>query len=963
MSHRKKLVIVGCGMATGKLVEELVLLPEAEHLEITIIGEEPYGTYDRIRLFQLLRGAETEELLINSEQWYDEQHIETYLGEAVLKIDCGSKTVRTSADRDVSYDILVVATGSDPSIPVMQGVDLPGVFTFRNINDALGIIEWLRERSNVVIVGGGLPGLELADVLSSLGKEVVVSHFADCLMEKNLDPDAARTLERHLERKGIVVIKDNIITGLSLNDDGRLSAVLQDKSTIDTECVVINCGILPRKGLAEEAGLATRLGIRVDERLQTSDPHIHALGECIEFGVYTYGRIVPVYEQARVLARVLAGHDARYEHCTAPVTRMKSDIPVAVIGKIEPDEGDEVITYDNPRDLIFKKLIVNNDRLVGAHLVGDDLNADVMGVFHTAGLPVPRRMESLLFPGVRKPGVSSGSFYWPLDVTICDCNGVSCGAVREAIRTVGHDVEQVKEHSRAALSCRICESRVEAIVESTYDAIVIGAGLGGLTAGAKLACEGQRVLVIESHDKVGGYASSFTREGYTFDASLHNMGPLNGTLETIFRNLGLDEKVEFLEFDYFQRVIFPRHDVVIEKGLDRFVAYLVENFPDEREGIEGIIGEMRNVREGFEAIEALTLDGGGDEQVSPMLALKYPQFVELVFSSFDELLEKYVKADELKGLIASLWWYFGLPPSELAAILYSVPGVSYIEYSGGYIKGTSQQLSNGLAEIIVEHGGKIRLDTRVTKILESDGKVDGVLIDEGEVLYADVVLSNAGARNTFMELLEEGVVKKKYAKKIRRLENSLSAVQLYLGLDCTIEALGIKEHSFTAFFTYDHEEAYQKIVDGKYAETFFSCMAYSHFDDSLAPPGKGVIHIFSLDHIKNWEELSPQEYAEKKKVVTEQILAKVEPFIPGLGEHVVVAELGTPMTMRRYTSNPEGAVFGPSQIVTQSGLNRLKPETPIEGLYLVGSSIYPGGGYPSVISSGYRVANTILMQK
>jgi prolycopene isomerase len=369
---------------------------------------------------------------------------------------------------------------------------------------------------------------------------------------------------------------------------------------------------------------------------------------------------------------------------------------------------------------------------------------------------------------------------------------------------------------------------------------------------------------------------------------------------------------------------------------------------------------MRNVREGFEAIEAMTLDGSGDDQVSPMLALKYPQFVELVFSTYDELLDKYVKSDELKGLIANLWWYFGLPPSELAAILYSVPGVSYIEYSGGYIKGTSQQLSNALADIIVEHGGEIRLDTRVTKILQNDGTVDGVLVDEGEVLYADVVVSNAGARNTFMELLDDGAVKKKYFKKIRRLESSLSAVQLYLGLDCTIEALGIEEHSFTAFFTYDHEEAYQKIIDGRYEETFFSCMAYTSVDETLAPPGKGIVHIFSLDHIGNWEELSPKEYENKKKVVTNQIFKKVEAFIPELGKHVVVSELGTPMTMRRYTSNPEGAVFGPSQIVTQSGLNRFKPETPIEGLYLVGSSIYPGGGYPSVISSGYRVANAIL---
>jgi all-trans-retinol 13,14-reductase len=245
----------------------------------------------------------------------------------------------------------------------------------------------------------------------------------------------------------------------------------------------------------------------------------------------------------------------------------------------------------------------------------------------------------------------------------------------------------------------------------------------------------------------------------------------------------------------------------------------------------------------------------------------------------------------------------------------------------------------------------------------SEEKVDGVITDKGEMFYTDLVLSNAGGQETFLNLVDEDAVKKKYTKKIRRQENALSAVQLYLGLDCPPKALGLKEHSFTAFFSYDHDENLRFIMDGAYDKTFFSAAAYSSFDDSLAPPGKGVLHLFSLDSMKNWEDLSPAEYENKKEQVTACFLKKAEKYIPGLSEHIIVKELGTPRTMHRYTGHKEGSIYGPSQNIYQSGLNRLQAETPISGLFLVGSSIYPGGGYPSVINSGYRTSRRILKKR
>ncbi|MCP4600063.1 MAG: FAD-dependent oxidoreductase [Proteobacteria bacterium] len=960
---KKNLVVVGCGMACGKLIEELLLLPESNQFNITVIGNESHGNYDRANLVQLLRQPEVDDFWINSKNWFSSNDICTALEEEALKIDSKSKIVITDKQNSIDYDQLIIAIGSKPIAPSIENTDLPGVFTLKNLDDAQRIRTWLNNKTRVIVIGGGLLGLEIADTLTDIEKEVTVVHLVDSLMENQLSGDAAAVLEKCILKKGIKIIKNSDIAKLSYENGDAINAVFCDGSTIATDCVIISCGITPTIDLAKRSGLDTNIGILVNEKLRTSNDNIYALGECIEFKNNTYGLLVPIYEQARTLAKVLVGQDASYAHRALPLARLKGSVTAVSMGKVEADDDDEVITYNNPHSNIYKKLIVKDNQLTGAHLVGDDLNADAISFYFTSKLPLPKRLETLIFPGIHKPGSSAVAVYWPNDVTICDCNGISSGTVRDAIRTHGNDLIKIKASTRAAVNCGNCQSRIEGIVNNTYDAVIVGAGLGGLTSAAKLAKEGRRVLVIESHDKVGGYATSFSRDGYTFDASLHNMGPFNGTIETIFNNLELDKKIEYIPFEYFQKVVFPEHSFLIERGLSKFVQYLIEQFPSEKQGIQGIIEEMINVRKGFEEIETMTLDGSSEDEVSPMLAVKYPQFVELVFSSYNELLETYVNDEKLKGLLGNIWWYFGLPPSEVAAILYSVPGVGYIEYAGGYIKGTSQKLSDSLAEIITENRGRILLNTKVNRILVTDRKTDGVITDDGEIFYTDLVISNAGANNTFTKLIDEAQLEKKYLKRIRRLKNALSAIQLYIGLDCTTEELGIIEHSFTVFSSYNHDENYQNIVDGQYDQSFFSCMSYSQIDKSVAPEGKGIINIFSLDHIKNWETLSNADYLNKKKKVTDEIINKAEKFIPKLREHIVLTELGTPRTMKRYTSNPDGSISGPSQIVTQSGLNRLKPETPIEGLYLVGSSIYPGGGYPSVISSGYRVANTILQKE
>lgn len=497
-----------------------------------------------------------------------------------------------------------------------------------------------------------------------------------------------------------------------------------------------------------------------------------------------------------------------------------------------------------------------------------------------------------------------------------------------------------------------------------YDAIIIGAGLGGLTTGAAMAQKGKKVLMLEMHDKVGGFATKFSRKGFTFDVSLHNMGAVRDCeiMDRVFKELGLYDDVNYLQFEAYQKIVFPEHDYLVTKGVDKFVAYLVEHFPQEKKGIEELFNIMKDIRAEFDEIEALDTTIDKLDEVYPMLPIKFPMLVKLVYTTFEELMEQYIKDEKLKGLVGNLWWIYGMPPSKVASILYSVPTMGYYQFAGGAIEGTSQKLSDAIAAKIEAVGGKIILNCEVKEIIIEDNRAVGVITTDGKEYRNEIIISNASAYETFVSLIDETKIKKRYRKKIANLDLSLSATQLYLGLDCTAEELGMSEHNITLFESYNHNDNYEKVLEGDYEHSFFSCTNYTKFDKSLAPEGKGVVSVMTLDHIKNWEELSREDYLAKKEDVKKILLKKLEKIMPGVSSHVEVAELGTPMTMKRYTLTPEGSIYGASQIVEQSGVNRLNPKTFVENLYIVGSGIYPGGGYSSVISSGYKVGNMLAVE-
>lgn len=465
MTAKERIVIVGNGMAGGKLAEELVARGP-KRFDITIIGDEPYGNYNRIKLVVKLKEPDLPDLFLNTPQWYADNGIRAHLGEPVTAIDRHAKTVAKADGRVFPYDRLVLATGSRPIVPPMKGLDLPGVFTLRRLDDVERVGDYIRDKNEVMVVGGGLLGLELTLMLRLLGKKVTVSHLMPTLMEMQLPEEAGRYLKQHLEALGISFVMGTYITELLGSTAGVAEALFKDGTSISTDAVFFNCGIRPNADLARAAGLTFNKGVAINERLQTSDPDIYACGECIEFKGRIWGLVAPVYEQARTLAAVLCGESVTYAPAPPVPTHLKSDIPVVSMGKFRPDANEEVTLFADPASATFKQLIIRDNTLVGAVLVGEDLNADLISLHYTAKIPLPARRADLLFPGARAGDAIVDGKLIPDEAQVCDCNGVSAAVIRRSIHNGNDTLLKVMTNTKAGTGCGNCKNKIKALLIS-----------------------------------------------------------------------------------------------------------------------------------------------------------------------------------------------------------------------------------------------------------------------------------------------------------------------------------------------------------------------------------------------------------------------------------------------------------------------------------------------------------------
>ena len=370
--EKMKLVLVGNGLAGMRCLEDLLDMAP-DRYEVTVIGEEPWGNYNRIMLSPVLSGDKSiEDIMLHPHAWYSDKGIHFIAGDAAVKIDRPRKQVYTEKGIVVDYDRLILATGSKPFIPPIKGSDLKGVLSFRDIYDVNTMLEYCKNKKNAVVIGGGLLGLEAAYGLKQRGMNVTVLHLMDRIMDRQLDARASALLKQSIEAKGIPVLTEANTEEL-IGQDGHVSQLrLKDGTVLEADFVVFAVGIRPNMTLAQSAGLRCNRGVMVNDTMQTFDPSIYAVGECIEHRNQTFGLVEPLWGQAFICASHLAEHGSLiFKAPTVPTQLKVSGCDVFSSGNFEPaDDYEDIILNDEKRH-IYKRIIIQKDKVIGAVLFGD----------------------------------------------------------------------------------------------------------------------------------------------------------------------------------------------------------------------------------------------------------------------------------------------------------------------------------------------------------------------------------------------------------------------------------------------------------------------------------------------------------------------------------------------------------------------------------------------------------------
>ncbi len=472
--HKRRLVVVGNGMAGARTVEEILHRGGAERFTITMFGAEPYGNYNRILLSGMLAGVEDEAgIFLNSLPWYADNGIRLHSGIRVTRIDRTSKQVHAGDGTVTPYDTLVIATGSSPFVPDIPGAREPrrgfhqGVFCFRTIDDTRRMIRYSRDHEHAVVLGGGLLGLEAARGLQRHGLRVTVLHAASHLMNQQLDPQAGEILRRSVQKLGIAVQVDARTTAV-LGRDAVTGVQLTGGRTVHCDMVVIAAGIRPNVELARTCGLPVHRGIVVDDQLRVpGDPDVYAVGECAEHRGQTYGLVAPVWEQARVLADHLTGADpaAAYQGSRTATKLKVAGVDVASMGLAGPERDcDEVIVVAEPSRGVYRSAVVREGRLVGATLLGDVSRNAYLLQTYDRGTPLPeQRVDLLVDRG--GPTAAAGPAELADDAQVCNCNGVPKSTLVRTVHDGVKTVTGVMDATRAGKGCGSCKPLVAQIVD------------------------------------------------------------------------------------------------------------------------------------------------------------------------------------------------------------------------------------------------------------------------------------------------------------------------------------------------------------------------------------------------------------------------------------------------------------------------------------------------------------------
>ncbi|MBI4208531.1 MAG: NAD(P)/FAD-dependent oxidoreductase [Deltaproteobacteria bacterium] len=494
MNRGKRLVVIGNGMAGARVVEE-ILKRDAKKFEITMFGAEPYGNYNRILLSNVLNGTETPtDIFINPLSWYEENGITLHAGVKAIEIDREKKVVvgrslnkndspyaaenpplNGAATVEVPYDSVIIATGSRPFVPPVEGYGGPGAFLFRTLDDCAQIEEYAKGCKKAAVIGGGLLGLEAARGLMTHHVHVTVLEAAPQLMPAQLDAKGGRLLRSAIEAMGIAVFCGKITTRIERENGLIQRLIFKEGEPLETDMVVVSAGIRPVTEIAKASGLTVERGIVCNDQMRTNDPEIFALGECVEHRGQIYGLVGPIWEQAEVLADVMTEADPKAKYTGSKLgTKLKvMGVDLVSMGQTESfDPAGEVVTYREPKRGIYQKLLIRNDKLIGAILLGDVQVGDTLMQTFKEERKVSDNRSELLF-GVPEVSSLTDVLEMPDSLQICNCNGVSKGEIRDRIRTENcTSVAQIGKCTKAGTGCGSCKMVIAQLIRAYAGEIV-----------------------------------------------------------------------------------------------------------------------------------------------------------------------------------------------------------------------------------------------------------------------------------------------------------------------------------------------------------------------------------------------------------------------------------------------------------------------------------------------------------
>jgi nitrite reductase (NADH) large subunit len=471
---KMKLVMVGNGMAGVRTLEELLKIAP-DLYDIAVFGAEPHANYNRILLSPVLAGEMTiKDIMLNDVDWYAQNNIRLHLGKKVVKIDRVRRQVLAEDGTTEEYDRLLLATGSNPFILPVPGKDLPGVISYRDIADTDAMIAAAGQYRHAVVIGGGLLGLEAANGLKLRGMEVTVVHIMPWLMERQLDRTAAVMLQKSLEAKGLNFALEKQTAELVRGESGRVAAIrFKDGETLPADLVVMAVGIRPNTALAESAGIRVDRGIVVNDTMQTFDPKVYAVGECVAHRGIAYGLVAPLFEMAKVAANHLGNFGiGRYTGSVTSTKLKVTGVDLFSAGNFTGGPECEEIVLNDPFGGVYKKLVISENRIIGGVMVGDTKDGAWYFQMLRDRKDIHEIRDHLMFgqsnlgdSGHKGQSQASGLAD---SAEVCGCNGVCKGDIVKSIKEKGlFSLEDVRKHTKASSSCGSCTGLVEQILAST----------------------------------------------------------------------------------------------------------------------------------------------------------------------------------------------------------------------------------------------------------------------------------------------------------------------------------------------------------------------------------------------------------------------------------------------------------------------------------------------------------------